>query len=431
MTPRGNRDVTREDISNFQTRQPYFGNAHLRSTVAAERSGATTPVKPLCCVATKAAAVVKLLSRPKYCTASKRHFAEINQVKHKERYKLRYSSVMHNDEINRGGDAVFGMAFDAAGYKLDDNNKFGFMNADIDMDNIEDLFFAPRAPAVVAAAAAAPGQANEEGLAHNVDDFIDDFLLLAGGTQGEADADADAETMEVVDDDLSWLEDPRAFLSPATSASTVDTAAAGPQAVEVGVEQGDGGGGEAAVYFDNGVQPVAALPMTASADVGSCSSGVMTAAVGISPSPTREFVLAAAAPISAPARAPAEAAASSANTDGPTPAPARSVASTAPPASAATAGASSSTDVESMAERKEKLRRQKVARYLEKKKRRVWSKSAPYKSRQRVANARPRHKGRFLPLESEFVPIAELQRRQRALFKQMQEANTAGVGAAV
>ncbi|CAM9350433.1 unnamed protein product [Ectocarpus sp. 8 AP-2014] len=81
---------------------------------------------------------------------------------------------------------------------------------------------------------------------------------------------------------------------------------------------------------------------------------------------------------------------------------------------------------------KEQVRRQKVARYLAKKQRRRWSKASSYQSRQRVANSRPRHKGRFLPLESEFVPIAELQRRQRVLMAQMREkaaAATAGATA--
>ena len=70
---------------------------------------------------------------------------------------------------------------------------------------------------------------------------------------------------------------------------------------------------------------------------------------------------------------------------------------------------------------KELVRRQKVERYLAKKKRRRWSRASSYQSRQRVANSRPRHKGRFLPLVSEFVPISELKRRQRALFAQQAE----------
>lgn len=70
---------------------------------------------------------------------------------------------------------------------------------------------------------------------------------------------------------------------------------------------------------------------------------------------------------------------------------------------------------------KEQLRKLKVTLYLEKKTRRRWSKGASYQSRQRVANSRPRHKGRFLPLESDFLPIAEMQRRQRDLMKQRKE----------
>ena len=67
---------------------------------------------------------------------------------------------------------------------------------------------------------------------------------------------------------------------------------------------------------------------------------------------------------------------------------------------------------------KELIRRQKVERYLAKKTRRRWSRASSYQSRQRVANSRPRHKGRFLPLVSDFVPISELKRRQRALLAQ-------------
>lgn len=70
---------------------------------------------------------------------------------------------------------------------------------------------------------------------------------------------------------------------------------------------------------------------------------------------------------------------------------------------------------------KELVRRQKVERYLAKKKCRRWSRASSYQSRQRVANSRPRHKGRFLPLVSDFVPISELKRRQRALFAQQAE----------
>ena len=63
----------------------------------------------------------------------------------------------------------------------------------------------------------------------------------------------------------------------------------------------------------------------------------------------------------------------------------------------------------------------KIARYLAKRNRRCWVKASSYESRKKVANGRPRHKGRFLPLVSDFVSNAELQRRQRAMMKEMQE----------
>jgi len=45
---------------------------------------------------------------------------------------------------------------------------------------------------------------------------------------------------------------------------------------------------------------------------------------------------------------------------------------------------------------KEKSRKMKVARYMEKKSKRRWSKVCSYKVRQNFANSRPRVKGRFI-----------------------------------
>lgn len=59
-------------------------------------------------------------------------------------------------------------------------------------------------------------------------------------------------------------------------------------------------------------------------------------------------------------------------------------------------------------EKKKKIRKQKVARYLEKKSRRRWCKGVSYKVRHDFAKVRPRYKGRFLPVENKFVPISEL-----------------------
>ncbi|CAN0085813.1 unnamed protein product [Discosporangium mesarthrocarpum] len=64
-------------------------------------------------------------------------------------------------------------------------------------------------------------------------------------------------------------------------------------------------------------------------------------------------------------------------------------------------------------ELKAQRRRAAVERYLIKKKRRRWFLKADYSSRQRVARARPRVKGRFIRQESEFVPITELMRKSR------------------
>jgi len=59
------------------------------------------------------------------------------------------------------------------------------------------------------------------------------------------------------------------------------------------------------------------------------------------------------------------------------------------------------------------IRKEKIDRYLEKKKKRKWSKKALYTSRQNVANSRPRINGRFLPIDSEFIPISEIHKRNK------------------
>ena len=45
-------------------------------------------------------------------------------------------------------------------------------------------------------------------------------------------------------------------------------------------------------------------------------------------------------------------------------------------------------------------RQQKIERYLYKRKRRCWNRKKRYEVRQSFANARPRHKGRFIPLNN-------------------------------
>lgn len=256
--------------------------------------------------------------------------------------------------------------------------KLGHVTPELTMENIGDLFFATRGandtdPTSTRSSVADASGAEDEfaisgsmkdGLANNVNDFLDDFLLLTGGDTGGVMAGA----MDISDEDLLWIQGPDGFPAINTSSSA----------------------SEGAVVVTGGdtvtVAPTAGQAVQAAADVsGGSDDGDATAvvaAVGVSP------VVAA---------------------------------SIAPPLSADSQPANPDrNEDDSAAERREKIRRQKVSRYLEKKRRRIWSRAAPYKSRQRVANSRPRHKGRFLALESDFVPIAELQRRQRALFKQMQ-----------
>lgn len=302
---------------------------------------------------------------------------------------------MHDETLKargRFGGEFFDETVDGA------EKKFGEAVADTDMNNIEGMF----------------SESNEEGLTHNVNGFLDEFRFYAGEAGlGAATADGGdgVEEVGVADEDLSWLEDFSEFSTPATSACVAsapvvmdvpdngnvllggDSARSGdPTAAGQGVERNFAVDvdfsstmkmtGEGHCERAPGVD-VASAKIRSTTD--SHSQTVPTATVNISASPSTLVV-----PPCKPAADPK---------------------------------AASSCDGKSSSDLKEKLRRQKVARYLEKKKRRVWSKMAPYKSRQRVANARPRHKGRFLPLESDFVPIQELQRRQRAIFKQMQEAS--------
>lgn len=60
---------------------------------------------------------------------------------------------------------------------------------------------------------------------------------------------------------------------------------------------------------------------------------------------------------------------------------------------------------------KEIIRKQKVAKYLEKKKRRCNKRKVLYKVRKSFADSRPRFQGRFLPIAAvEFVSVKELKR---------------------
>ena len=64
---------------------------------------------------------------------------------------------------------------------------------------------------------------------------------------------------------------------------------------------------------------------------------------------------------------------------------------------------------------KEIIRKQKVAKYLEKKKRRCYKSKILYKERKSFAETRPRFQGRFLPIAAvEFVSVKELKRMHNA-----------------
>lgn len=62
---------------------------------------------------------------------------------------------------------------------------------------------------------------------------------------------------------------------------------------------------------------------------------------------------------------------------------------------------------------KEIIRKQKVAKYLEKKKRRCYKSKILYKERKSFAETRPRFQGRFLPIAAvEFVSVKELKKKK-------------------
>lgn len=242
--------------------------------------------------------------------------------------------------------------------------------------DIGDIFFGHRNAGGGSSSGGGEGALNSsDAVADDVSDFLHDFLFFAGPTGGGG-SGVIADELHVSDEDLAWLPDPDVFMP-----TTVSSPDEGASSTMVANGRENGGGDLSASGVDAAVALSVATEMqneeeeVRAPDSPVSSNGGSSAVVLASPS-AREG--------------------NDDNSDSP-------------------------SDDDTVRSRREKLRRQKVERYLEKKKRRVWSRAAPYKSRQRVANNRPRHKGRFLPLESDFVPIAELQRRQRALFKQHQE----------
>eukprot|EP00903_Cladosiphon_okamuranus_P017545 g16159.t1 len=285
---------------------------------------------------------------------------------------------------------------------------------------------------------------NDNNIADNVDGFLDEFFALVGSSGGGETMDDFMDTDgngngsgDIAEVGLDWLDDmePSAFLPPHAAPDAADAGAAttplpsSAHEIERVPEPAvvEDGAAVAATAVAGGVAAPAEVTVATFETEGSsphlsgegsrAADGSATAAVASPPSAGLSAAAAAAAgaaPAPALAGGEGEEGRNGYNDGG-------AVAQTGGGGIVDAAGVS----------RKEQLRRQKVARYLARRKNRQWSKAkaSSYQSRQRVANSRPRHKGRFLPLESDFVSVAELQRRQRAVMKQMQEKAAAKAAA--
>ncbi|CAM9244664.1 unnamed protein product [Ectocarpus sp. 12 AP-2014] len=283
------------------------------------------------------------------------------------------------------------------------------------------------------AAAAAPGKSSsinnsgggrdvvvdghEGDIADNVDGFLDEFMALAGGIADDSDYGMMLDEggggggPAISEEDLVFLADMDLadFLPPAARAEEGGALLSPSPVHEMETLPSQGGG-------------VASGPvMTAAAEATLSQAAAAAAGGGVIGSPAATT---AAAPGVETDAGGAARRTENANNQ-------HAAAAVAATAVTGCGGGGGGSDAAAAISLKEQVRRQKVARYLAKKQRRCWSKPAAssYQSRQRVANSRPRHKGRFLPLESEFVPIAELQRRQRALMVQMREKAAAAAAA--
>lgn len=278
-------------------------------------------------------------------------------------------------------------------------------------------------------------QGDVENIANNVDDFLNDFLALAEGELGDdlsmsmemfsqfGDTDTPTSTLPGGENVASGVEqdvflpeaslsavvpEPRAAVSVIASGvehsseaslSTMISVMPDPKATEVHVSgvaaavgiTAPGTGGEDIDVA--GVSAPADVPVaTTSTSTGADSSLMISDPLPTCPNTVSVTDVAVTASSDAPVlygnvRSPVEI----------------SIGSVYPPGGASTS------------------RRAAIQRYLAKKSRRTWTKASSYKSRQRVANSRPRYKGRFVPQESNFVPIAELKRRQWMELKERQD----------
>ena len=297
------------------------------------------------------------------------------------------------------------------------------------------------------------GGSYEDLIASGVNEFFDLFRTLTDGGFPEGGLNAADQGMEVDDDELAWLNSPDAFMplpiadSGGLCQAPATVVTAGGEEKEEVTGMGPGRGNETLGEDLVGTPPVAvdwavpeATPEAALAPAAAAEgAGIAGGEYAVTPAPAYGFSGGGAGYMCA-GGAP----------DGAADVDAVDVGISAAESVAVTAVAANMTKVNGGGGgqhngdlvQKELIRRQKVERYLAKKKRRRWSRASSYQSRQRVANNRPRHKGRFLPLVSDFVPISELKRRQRARMVQQaageedgqvlipkQEAPTAGWGA--
>ena len=291
------------------------------------------------------------------------------------------------------------------------------------------------------------GDSYEDLIASGVNEFLDMFRELddgpAGGCFPEGGLNAGNQGMEVDDDEFDWLNSPDAFM-PLPIGDTGDIGQA-PATVAVPTGEEEEAGMGQGVGDDDMEKHVAQAPLAADWAVPEAAPKAAPAAAAA----------VAATTIVPPVALEGDMAEGTGGESAVTPAPAfdfsggegggegaSDMFAGGPPDGAADAGAAgvgvaaaeamavmptatnmamvngAGGDEHDCGLSQKELRRQKVERYLAKKKRRLWSRASSYQSRQRVANNRPRHKGRFLPLVSDFVPMSELKRRQRALMAQ-------------
>lgn len=253
-------------------------------------------------------------------------------------------------------------------------------------------------------------QGDVENIANNVEDFLNDFLALAEGELDDdlsmnmdmfsqvGDTEARTSPLLPVGEDVASGVEQDVFTSEAPSSTTMSvvpepTAAAAPVSVvaaAVGITAPGTGGGDPSGSPDVDVTEVSA-PADVPVATTSSSTGDDSALTTSEPLATCSNTV----PVTAVAAT------------APSHAPGFSMEGVSP-----TGGRSGTSNSRAAA----------IQRYLSKKSRRCWTKASSYKSRQRVANSRPRHKGRFVPQESNFVPIAELKRRQWMELKEKLDA---------